>query len=117
MRLRILTDLFRQKFVCKTLKYTEYSCGFTPFSDEKSFVRLSCRFMRYCHKKTEHAANSELWSCRMFLFQKIGKLSEQLRKQPVAALHYSADLLRRGVIIVNAADGAAALTGSICNGL
>ena len=41
MRLRILTDLFRQKFVCKTLKYTKYSCGFPPFSDEKSLVRLS----------------------------------------------------------------------------
>ena len=50
MRLRILTDLFRQKFVCNTLKYTKYSCGFTPFSDEKSLVRLSCRFMRYCPK-------------------------------------------------------------------
>ena len=24
-------DSFRQKFVCKTLKYTKYSCGFTPF--------------------------------------------------------------------------------------
>ena len=41
-------DLFHQKCVCKTLKYTKYSCGFTPFSDEKSLVRLSCRFMRYC---------------------------------------------------------------------
>ena len=41
MRLRILTDLFRQKFVRKTLKYTKYSCGFPPFSDEKSLVRLS----------------------------------------------------------------------------
>ena len=48
MRLRILTDLFRQKLVCKTLKYTKYSCGFTPFPDEKSLVRLSCRFVRYC---------------------------------------------------------------------
>ena len=34
----------------KTLKYTKYSCGFTPFSDEKSLVRLSCRFARYCLK-------------------------------------------------------------------
>ena len=34
MRLRILPDLFRQKYVCKTLKYTKYVCGFTPFSDE-----------------------------------------------------------------------------------
>ena len=51
MRLRILADLFRQKYVCKTLKYTKYSCGFTPFSDEKSLVRLSCRFVRYCPKK------------------------------------------------------------------
>ena len=50
MRLRILTDLFRQKFVRKTLKYTKYSCGFPPFSDEKSLVRLSCRFVRYCPK-------------------------------------------------------------------
>ena len=72
MRLRILTDLFRQKCVCKTLgntaqlrlrpsaeaftleiryfflKYTKYSCGFTPFSDEKFLVRLSCRFAWYC---------------------------------------------------------------------
>ena len=48
MRLRILTDLFRQKFVRKTLKYTKYSCGFPPFSDEKSLARLSCRFVRYC---------------------------------------------------------------------
>ena len=31
MRLRILTDLFRQKFVRKTLKYTKYSCGFRLF--------------------------------------------------------------------------------------
>jgi len=53
MRLRILTDLFRQKFVCKTLKYTKYSCGFAPFSDEKSLVKLSCRFVRYCHT-TKH---------------------------------------------------------------
>jgi len=30
MRLRTLTDLFRQKFVSKTLKYTKYSCGFPP---------------------------------------------------------------------------------------
>ena len=50
MRLRILTDLFRQKFVRKTLKYTKYSCGFPPFSDEKSLARLSCRFVRYCPK-------------------------------------------------------------------
>ena len=35
MRHRILTDLFRQKCVCKTLKYTKYSCGFTPFSEEE----------------------------------------------------------------------------------
>ena len=48
MRLRILTDLFRQNRVSKTLKYTKYSCGFTPFSDEKSLARLSCRFVRYC---------------------------------------------------------------------
>ena len=48
MRLRILTDFFRQKFVSKTLKYTKYSCGFAPFSDEKSLVKLSCRFVRYC---------------------------------------------------------------------
>ena len=48
MRLRILTDLFRQKFVGKTLKYTKYSCGFTPFSDEKSPARRTCRFVRYC---------------------------------------------------------------------
>ena len=41
-------DLFRQKYVCKTLKYTKYSCGFTPFSDAKSLVRLSWRFVRYC---------------------------------------------------------------------
>ena len=46
-------DLFRQKFVCKTLKYTKYSCGFAPFSDEKSLVKLSCRFVRYCHT-TKH---------------------------------------------------------------
>ena len=50
MRLRILTDLFRQKFVCKTLKYTEYSYGFTPFSNEKPLARLSCRFVQYCPK-------------------------------------------------------------------
>ena len=41
-------DLFCRKFVCKTLKYTKYSCGFTPFSDEKSLVRLSCRVVRRC---------------------------------------------------------------------
>ena len=40
-------DLFRQKYAQKTLKYTKYSCGFTPFSDAKSLVRLSCRFVRY----------------------------------------------------------------------
>ena len=58
MRLRILTDLFRQEFVCKTLKYTKYSCGFTPFSDEKSLVRLSCRFMRYCLKAADTLSTS-----------------------------------------------------------
>ena len=41
-------DLFRQKFVRKTLKYAKYVCGFTPFSDEKSPARLTCRFVRYC---------------------------------------------------------------------
>ena len=50
MRPRVLTDLSRQKCVSKTLKYTKYSCGFTPFSDENSLVRLSCRFVRYCPK-------------------------------------------------------------------
>ena len=34
--------------VRKTLKYTKYSCGFPPFSDEKSLARLSCRFVQYC---------------------------------------------------------------------
>ena len=46
MRLRILADLFRQKCVGKTLKYTKYVCGFTPFSDEKSLAKLSWRFVR-----------------------------------------------------------------------
>ena len=48
IRLRILADLFRQKCVCKTLKYTKYVCGFTPFSDEKSLARFSWRFVWYC---------------------------------------------------------------------
>ena len=51
-------DLFCRKFVCKTLKYTKYSCGFTPFSDEKSLVRLSCRFMRYCLKAADTLSTS-----------------------------------------------------------
>ena len=41
MRLRILTDLFRQKFVRKTLKYTKYSCEKLPFSDVKSLAESS----------------------------------------------------------------------------
>ena len=60
MRLRILTNLFRQKFVRKTLKYTKYSCGFPPFSDEKSLARLSCRFVRYCHRKSGRPEKSDL---------------------------------------------------------
>ena len=48
MRLRILTDSLRQKCVRKTLQYTEYSCGFPPFSDANSLVRFSCRFVRCC---------------------------------------------------------------------
>ena len=50
MRLRILTDSFRQKGVRKTLKYTKYSGGFPPFSDANPLVRLSRQIMRYCPK-------------------------------------------------------------------
>ena len=76
MRLRILTDLFRQKFVRKTLKYTKYSCGFPPFPDEKSLVRLSCRFVRYCLRNRSvivmysndfHYARDLLWNTAMEL--------------------------------------------------
>ena len=41
MRLRILTDFFRQKFVSKTLKYTKYSCEKLPFFDDKSLAESS----------------------------------------------------------------------------
>ena len=44
MRLRILTDSFRQKCVCKALKYIQYSCGFTPFSGGNPLAKLPCRF-------------------------------------------------------------------------
>ena len=73
MRLRILTDLFRQKFVRKTLKYTKYSCGFPPFSDEKSLVRLSCRVVRCCPKSEreccqEGTAHPEGWNALLAIF-------------------------------------------------
>ena len=42
MCLRIRTVLFHKKCVPHALKYTEFSYGFTSFSDEKSLIRLSC---------------------------------------------------------------------------
>ena len=69
MRLRILTDLFRQKFVRKTLQYTRYSCGFPPFSDAKSLARLSCRFVWYCHKQNAwHYLNYMLYTFSMLCY-------------------------------------------------
>ena len=53
LRLRILTEPFRQKCVRKTLQYTKYSGGFPPFSDANSLVRLSCRIVRYCPCNTQ----------------------------------------------------------------
>ena len=46
MRLRILTDLFRQKFVCKTLKYTKYSCEKLLFPTKNLRLNPRRQFMR-----------------------------------------------------------------------